>query len=603
MERAFGTDFARVRLHTDAQADWVSRVLGARAFTTGQEIFFRRGEYRPGALAGQRLLAHELTHVAQQEAGLRTARRYRLAPADDPGERAADRAADDMILGGRAQPVTMTSQVPLIQRKAFIGSLDATSARRVKFDDFPQGELGGSPPGKEEVKEKEDVKEKVKEKEDVKEKVKEKEDVKKKVKEKEEVKEKKEKKKPRREAEDLPPVPQRFERIPYELGDLGTGERNLALVLVDHKSRYFRNIGELYRYARRETDNIGYVDREKVWVRLPKKFLVLGEDHTRTTLMDLVKATGVEEYLYEGAKGRPSPYLDPDNMIPEMEHQLEEKLPKGVLGLIGVQKMLDKKLGQLDLTESGWKSEIRGERLTAERANPAAEKATYEAELEKWSLKWEAKNQSPEERGERKEGQSISGMVGQHKMSVGGLYDPAPATTYERSQTEVRTTLWMLRAMRGAARGKDDPITKFYVQYRSIIDKTIAQLEEGLPVELTRMFLKMATGKFDLKGLIDLLSGAAEKELTELKVPSVGKHASYAAGKHTGAEATVEELRDSYMLHRIIDAKKGGCRLAGLGDAHRQRLQGVLHAMDPSILVQSSTDFYIGQYRLHPDRN
>jgi hypothetical protein len=66
MERALGADFRTVRLHTDDKADWLNRALGARAFTTGEDIFFRRGEYRPGSYSTRRLLAHELTHVVQQ---------------------------------------------------------------------------------------------------------------------------------------------------------------------------------------------------------------------------------------------------------------------------------------------------------------------------------------------------------------------------------------------------------------------------------------------------------------------------------------------------------------------------------------------------------
>jgi hypothetical protein len=73
MERALGADFRGVRLHTDAQADQFSRMLGARAFTTGQEIFFRQGEYHPDGRPGQRLLAHELAHVVQQTATVRDA--------------------------------------------------------------------------------------------------------------------------------------------------------------------------------------------------------------------------------------------------------------------------------------------------------------------------------------------------------------------------------------------------------------------------------------------------------------------------------------------------------------------------------------------------
>ena len=66
LENAFGTDFSRVNIHTGSEADALNQSLQARAFTTGQDIFFRRGEYNPGTAAGQELLAHELTHVVQQ---------------------------------------------------------------------------------------------------------------------------------------------------------------------------------------------------------------------------------------------------------------------------------------------------------------------------------------------------------------------------------------------------------------------------------------------------------------------------------------------------------------------------------------------------------
>jgi hypothetical protein len=56
-------------VHTDARSDALNRALEARAFTTGQDIFFRSGEYDPGSAAGQALLAHELAHVVQQHDG------------------------------------------------------------------------------------------------------------------------------------------------------------------------------------------------------------------------------------------------------------------------------------------------------------------------------------------------------------------------------------------------------------------------------------------------------------------------------------------------------------------------------------------------------
>ncbi len=67
MEQAFGTDFSGVKVHTDGQADTLNRSLNSRAFATGQDIFFKQGEYNPGSKQGQELLAHELTHVVQQK--------------------------------------------------------------------------------------------------------------------------------------------------------------------------------------------------------------------------------------------------------------------------------------------------------------------------------------------------------------------------------------------------------------------------------------------------------------------------------------------------------------------------------------------------------
>ncbi len=68
MELAFGADFSGVRVHTDSEADVLNQQLNAKAFTKGQDIFFGEGEYSPGSESGQKLIAHELTHVVQQGA-------------------------------------------------------------------------------------------------------------------------------------------------------------------------------------------------------------------------------------------------------------------------------------------------------------------------------------------------------------------------------------------------------------------------------------------------------------------------------------------------------------------------------------------------------
>jgi hypothetical protein len=66
MGQAMGADFSGVKIHTDTQSDQLNRSLQAKAFTTGNHIFFKSGEYKPSTRDGQNLIAHELTHVTQQ---------------------------------------------------------------------------------------------------------------------------------------------------------------------------------------------------------------------------------------------------------------------------------------------------------------------------------------------------------------------------------------------------------------------------------------------------------------------------------------------------------------------------------------------------------
>ncbi len=68
-EPRFGTDFSQVRVHTDSQAVETASAVNARAFTVGQNIVFGTAQYQPSESEGRRLLAHELTHVVQQNGG------------------------------------------------------------------------------------------------------------------------------------------------------------------------------------------------------------------------------------------------------------------------------------------------------------------------------------------------------------------------------------------------------------------------------------------------------------------------------------------------------------------------------------------------------
>ncbi len=66
MEPRFGADFSGVRIHTGTEATALSDQLNANAFTTGRDIYFNEGQFRPDTGAGRELIAHELAHTIQQ---------------------------------------------------------------------------------------------------------------------------------------------------------------------------------------------------------------------------------------------------------------------------------------------------------------------------------------------------------------------------------------------------------------------------------------------------------------------------------------------------------------------------------------------------------
>jgi hypothetical protein len=117
MEARFGHDFSQVRVHSDAQADESARAVQARAYTVGNDIAFRSGEYEPATETGQKLLAHELTHVVQQSAapaGLQA--KMEVSRPDDPAEVEAESVADQVMSAPAAAPGSISRSV--LQREA-----------------------------------------------------------------------------------------------------------------------------------------------------------------------------------------------------------------------------------------------------------------------------------------------------------------------------------------------------------------------------------------------------------------------------------------------------------------------------------------------------
>ncbi|MQA90477.1 MAG: DUF4157 domain-containing protein [Gemmatimonas sp.] len=102
-EPRLGFDFGRVRLHQDSNADAAAFGLGARAFTVGSDIYFRAGA-NTSAQEGRRTLAHELTHVVQQDP---SARNGEPGLPSEPGRLTGDPAPTPIV--------QRTPDAPLLQ--------------------------------------------------------------------------------------------------------------------------------------------------------------------------------------------------------------------------------------------------------------------------------------------------------------------------------------------------------------------------------------------------------------------------------------------------------------------------------------------------------
>ncbi len=87
MESRFGRDFGQVRVHINNAAVNSAESVNANAYTVGHNIVFNEGKYQPYSQNGRKLLAHELTHVVQQQSS--SNRLQREGPSDKPSNKGA----------------------------------------------------------------------------------------------------------------------------------------------------------------------------------------------------------------------------------------------------------------------------------------------------------------------------------------------------------------------------------------------------------------------------------------------------------------------------------------------------------------------------------
>jgi uncharacterized protein DUF4157 len=157
MEGRFGESFSNVRVHTDRESGDAARNLGARAFATGQDIYFGHGTYQPESASGKGLLAHELTHTIQQRGVPSMQPALEIAPADDPLERQAEQASRAVMQGKQPGPVSSIagaslhrSRSSLIQRQPASAPRPADVAKAAAAGYFVIG-LGGLKIGQDEI--------------------------------------------------------------------------------------------------------------------------------------------------------------------------------------------------------------------------------------------------------------------------------------------------------------------------------------------------------------------------------------------------------------------------------------------------------------------
>jgi hypothetical protein len=150
METAFGHDFSRVRVHTDAQAAALSNSLNARAFTIGLDVAFGAEEYRPGTLIGDALIAHELAHVVQQSGGSSVPMKSGQAQYDTLEEDADQSAVEAMISlwNGPKSGLARVAKTALPRLKSGLGlqrcgpSLRTQPVQQYEADTYIQGRFG-----------------------------------------------------------------------------------------------------------------------------------------------------------------------------------------------------------------------------------------------------------------------------------------------------------------------------------------------------------------------------------------------------------------------------------------------------------------------------
>ncbi|MFL9458857.1 DUF4157 domain-containing protein [Tolypothrix bouteillei VB521301_2] len=315
----------------------------------------------------------------------------------------------------------------------------------------------------------------------------------------------------------------------------GSGVRNIGAMIQDkERNFFFQSEREMFKYANGKTETMGYLEKEDTWIRIPdNKLLVLGEKHTGTTLVDVVKAIGTKKYIYEQYTELPKKLLKKSKRFQQISSQdskdLKEKfgpqhgnnrtphlidniLPKIVVALISLKKDI------LKLVRTAGLLKLQNEQ------------------------------------------QIVKG--------------------YNLQQSQLK---YLLRAMLMAAKSAKykTNMQELWQEHQDIFNTTAKELTEGVELANTAFIKAIYQKKFTYNNFIDSFKDAARSDLqtsgAQEEFNQFETNREDIQGSTNDPEAKeFERMREYYMYKKMKEAEQKGYLLAGIGDVHRLHLEEIL---------------------------
>jgi len=150
MEKQLGADLSGARIHTGGGSAQAAEGMGARAFTVGRDVHFGSGQFAPGTKEGDRLLAHELTHVVQgQRSGIQrkadgdeAVDGPEVSHPEEPAEQEADAVSEKVAdrLHGQDQHGDQEAAKPGKQQSAPVAAKLARSLKIFRAGEHKRGD-------------------------------------------------------------------------------------------------------------------------------------------------------------------------------------------------------------------------------------------------------------------------------------------------------------------------------------------------------------------------------------------------------------------------------------------------------------------------------